>query len=105
MRQINYSKSSKALIRFFCINGIIVELLCILRLFLRTGFTLEIPQIISIETFLQSDLTTAIVDCISLIFFIILLFVPQHISIFALISFIYSYKIISVETLAVNPLG
>ena len=37
--------------------------------------------------------------------FIILLFVPQHISIFALISFMYSFKIILVDTLAELPLG
>lgn len=105
MREINYSKSARNLIRFFCINGIVVELLCILRLFLRTGFTLEIPEITNFVTFLESDLITAVVDFISLVFFITLLFVPQHISIFALIAFLYSFKIIIVDTLAANPLG
>ena len=45
MREIAFSKSSKNLISFFCIDGIIVEILGILRLFLRTGFTLEIQEI------------------------------------------------------------
>ena len=105
MREITYSKSAKNLIRFFCINGILVELLCILRLFLRSDFTLDIQEITNLKTFLESDLITAIADFVSLAFFIILLFVPQHISIFALISFLYSFKIIIVDTLAVNPLG
>jgi len=105
MRTIVYSKSSRNLIRFLCINGIVVELLCIVRLFLRTDFTLEIPEIKSFISFLESDLLTAIVDSISLAFFIALLFVPQHISIFALIAFLYSFKIIIVYTLAANPIG
>ena len=105
MREITYSKQAKNLIRFFCVNGIIVELLCILRLFLRSDFTLDIPEIISLKTFFESDLNIAIVDFSSLVFFIILLFVPQHISIFALIAFLYSFKIILVDTLAANPIG
>ncbi len=105
MRKITYSKSAKKLIRFFCINGIIVELICILRLFLRTNFTLEIPEITGLEAFLNSDLNTAIVDFTSLIFFIIVLIVPQQIGFFAIISFLYSFKIILVDTLAVNPIG
>ncbi len=105
MRKIEYTKSAKNLIRFFCINGIIVELLCIFRLFLRTDFTLGIPEIISFKTFLESDLNIAIVDFVSLAFFIILLFVPQHFSLFALISFLYSIKIILVDTLEKMPIG
>lgn len=105
MREINYSKPAIYLIRFFSINGIIVELLCILRLFLRTDFTLEIPEITSFISFLESDFLTSIVDCISLIFFIILLFIPRHISLFAMISFLYSFKIIIVDSLAANPVG
>ncbi len=105
MREIAYSNSAKALIRFFCINGILVEVLCIIRLFLRTNFDLDIPEIMNLKTFLSSDLNIAIVDFASLFFFIILLFVPQHISIFALISFMYSFKIILVDTLAELPIG
>ena len=105
MREITFSKSANNLIRFFCINGIVVELLCILRLFLRTNFTLEIPEICNFVTFLESDFLTCIVDFCSLGFFIFLLFVPRHISVFALISFLYSFKIIIVDTLAANPIG
>ena len=105
MRELTYTKPAKYLIRFFCVNGIIVELLCILRLFMRTNLTLDINEIINLKTFLESDLNTAIVDFTSLAFFIILLFVPQHISIFALISFLYSFKLIVVDTLAANPIG
>jgi len=105
MREITYSKSAKQLIRFFCINGIIVELLCILRLFLRTGFTLEIPEIQNIFDFFNSDLNVAIVDFISLVLFVIVLIVPKRIVLFAIISFLYSFKIILIDTLAVNPLG
>ena len=68
MREITFSKSAKNLIRFFCINGIVVELLCILRLFLRTKFTLEIPEINNLQTFMESDFLTAIVDFSSLAF-------------------------------------
>ena len=105
MRTITYSKSAKALVRFFCINGFLVEFLCILRLFLRTGFNLEIPEINSIMTFLNSDLNIAIVDGISLLFFIIVFILPEQIGLFAIISFLYSFKIIMVDTLAVNPMG
>ena len=105
MRQITYSKSAKNLIRFLCINGIIVEVLCILRLFLRTDFTLEIPEITNLHTFLNSDLNIAIIDFISFAFFVILLFVPQHFSFFALITFLYSFKIILIDTIAENPIG
>ena len=105
MRTITYSKSAKNLIRFFCINGIIVELLCILRLFLRTNFTLEVHDIINLKTFLESDLNIAIVNSISLLLFIFVYIAPKHISIFALISFLYSFKIILVDTLAENPIG
>ena len=105
MGEMVYSKSAKSLIRFFCFNGIAVELLCILRLFLRTDLTLGIQTITNITTFLESDLNTAIVDFTSLVFFIVLLFIPQHISIFAFIAFLYSFKIIIVDSLAANPIG
>ena len=105
MREITFSKTAKNLIRLFCILGIVVEILCILRLFLRTGFTLEIPEITSIQSFLTSDLNTAIIDSISLIFFIIFLILPQHFVFFSIISFLYSFKIIIVDTIAVYPIG
>lgn len=105
MREISFSKSAQNLIRFFCINGIIVEALCILRLFLRTDFNLEIPQITSLLSFLESDLNLAIVDSISLVFFIIVFIRPKNIIFFAIITFLYSFKIILVDTLAENPLG
>ena len=105
MRKITYSKSARNLIRFFCINGIVVEFLCILRLFLRSDFTLGIPEITNLKTFLYSDLNLAIVDFISFIFFWHVLFTPQRIDFFAMIAFIYSFKIILVDTIAENPLG
>ena len=105
MREIAFSKSSKNLIRFFCIDGIIVEILGILRLFLRTDFTLEIQEITNLHTFLMSDLNTAIVDFISLIFFIIVLFVPKHLILFSIISFLYSFKIILIDTIVKYPIG
>ena len=105
MRKITFSNPAKALVRFFCINGFLVEILCILRLFLRTGFNLEIPEINNIMTFLNSDLNIAIVDGISLFFFIIVFILPEQIGLFAIISFLYSFKIIMVDTLAVNPMG
>lgn len=105
MRKLNYSKYSKALIRFFCINGIIVELLCILRVLLRTHFILGIPEIHSMLTFLNSDFNEFLVNSISLLFFIIVFIFPNHIDCFAIISFIYSFKIILVDTLAKNPIG
>ena len=105
MRDITFSKTARNLIRFFCIDGIAVEVLCILRLLLRTGLTLEIQNITDLNTFLMSDLNTAIVNGVCLIFFVILLFVPQHFIIFAIISFLYSFKIILVDTVAEYPIG
>lgn len=105
MRELHFSKAAKNLIRFFSILGILVEALCILRLFLRTGFTLEINEITNVQTFLMSDLNTAIVNGVCLIFFIIFLFLPQHFVIFAVISFLYSFKIIIVDTIAEYPIG
>ena len=105
MRKITYSKAAKNLIRFFCINGIIVELLCILRLFLRTNFTLEIPEITNAMSFLNSDLNIAIVNFVSLILFIIVFVAPQQIVFFAIISLLYSFKIFLVDTLVENPIG
>ena len=105
MREIVFSKSSKNLIRFFCIDGIVVELLGILRLFLRTGFTLQVQEITNLQTFLVSDLNMAIVDLISLVFFIIVLFVPKHFVLFSIISFLYSFKILLVDTVVKYPIG
>lgn len=105
MREINFSKTSKNLIRFFCLDGIVVEILCIIRLFLRTGFTLEIQEITSVITFLMSDLNTAIIDLICLIFFIILIFVPRHFVLFSIITFLYSFKIMLVDTIVKYPIG
>lgn len=105
MREITFSKTAKNLIRLLCINGIIVEVLCILRLFIQTDFTLEIESITNLHTFMMSDLNTAIVNGVCLIFFFIFLFVPQHFYIFAIISFLYSFKIILVDTIAKYPIG
>ena len=62
MREITFSKTAKNLIRLLCINGIIVEVLFILRLFIQTDFTLEIESITNLHTFMMSDLNTAIVN-------------------------------------------
>lgn len=105
MREITFTKAAKNLIRLFCLLGIAVEILCILRLFWRTGFTLEINEITNVQSFLTSDLNTAIVDSVSLIFFVIFLFFPKHFFIFSIISFLYSFKIIIVDTIAVYPIG
>ena len=105
MREINYSKAARNLIRFFCINGFLVEFLSILRLFLRTGFTLEIPGITDFHSFFGSDLHIAIVDFVCLIFFVIVFIKPNHIVFFAIISFLYSFEIILFDTLATNPIG
>jgi len=105
MRKIVYSKPAKNLIRFFCLNGIIVELLFILRLFLRTDLTLNVHEITNLKTFLEADLTIAIIDIVSLIAFIVLIFLPEQIVFFSMIAFLYSFKIIVVDTLAVNPIG
>lgn len=105
MRNINFSKTSKNLIRFFCLIGIVVEVLCIIRLFLRTGFTLEIQEINSVITFLMSDLNTVIIDLICLVFFIILIFVPRYFVLFSIMSFLYSFKIIIVDTIVKYPIG
>lgn len=100
-----YSKSSLNLIRFFCIIGIVVEALCILRLFLRSDFTLGIFTIKSTADFFNSDLYLEIIDTFSFIIFVTLLFVPQKFELFALVAFIYSFKIIAVETVVDNPVG
>ena len=54
MEQKTYTRAQKNLIRFFCIIGIVVEILCILRLFLRTDFNLGIPDIQTVTDFLLS---------------------------------------------------
>ena len=100
-----YSKSAQNLLRFFCIIGIIVEVLCITRLFIRTNFTLEIPEIHNFLSFCYSDLYIAIIDIVCLVVFIVLLFIPSKFEFFALISFFYSIKIITIDTLPENPLG
>ena len=100
-----YSKSALNLIRFFCIIGFIVENLCILRLFMRSGLTLGIPNIDSLGDFWLSDFCLTIIDSASLIIFIILFFVPSKFEMFAIVAFIYSFKIIGVETVVENPVG
>lgn len=105
MREITFSKTAKNLIRFFCIDGIILEILFILHLFLRTNFILEIPEITNLHSFMMSDLNTAIVNFVCLILFIIFLFIPQHFIIFAIISFLYSFKLILVDTVVEYPIG
>lgn len=99
------SRSSKELIRFFCLIGIFVEVLCVIRLFLRTNYTLGIENISSLLDFLNSDLLLAILDFSSFLIFIILIFVPNKFELFAHITFFYSFKIIAVETVAENPIG
>ena len=105
MRELHFSKTAKSLIRFFALLGIIAEALSILRLHMHPGFILEIKEITSIQTFLMSDINTAVVNTVCLIFFIIFLFLPQHFIIFAIISFLYSFKIIIVDTIAEYPIG
>ena len=105
MEKKSYSKSSISLIRFFCILGIIVESLAILRLLLRSNFTLGLPQIESLLTFCYSDFYIFLIDAVSLLFFIILIFFPEKYELGALIAFIYSIKIITVDTVPNNPLG
>ena len=105
MEKFNYTKPAKYLIRFLGINGIIVEVLCILRILFRTNFTLDVSGITNITTFLQSDLFFAIADFITLTLFIILLFVPQCIGYFGLFAFLCSFKFILIDTLAAKPIG
>ena len=105
MNHMNYSKSSLSLIRFLCINGILVELLCIIRLFILKGSFLDISGITNIMTFLQSDLLNAIVHFTTLAFFIFLLFFPQYICYIGFLAFLYSIKIIIIDTLAAKPIG
>ncbi len=105
MREIKFSKASKNLIRLFCIDGIAVEILWLIHFFMSNGFFLELSKVTDIHSFFTSDLNTAVINLISLIFFIILLFIPQHIVIFAIISFLYSFKIILFDTVAQYPIG
>ena len=105
MEKKNYSKSSISLIKFFCILGIIVETLAILRLLLRSNFTLGFSQIESFFSFCYSDFYIFLIDAVSLLFFIILIFFPEKYEWGALISLIYSIKIITVDTVTNNPLG
>lgn len=105
MREITYSKTAKNLIRLFCLLGIIVESLYMLHLFWRNGFALDLHKITNLQTFLTSELNTVIVNSVSLIFFIIFLFFPQYFVIFSIISYLYSFKIIIVDTIAVYPIG
>ena len=105
MNKKDFSRSQINLIRFFCVIGIIVEVLCILRLFIRSDFTLGVPAINSISDFCNSDLFLEIIDSASLIVFIVLLFFPKKFVLFSLVAFIYSFKIIAVETVVENPLG
>lgn len=105
MNKKDYSRSQKSLIRFFCILGIVVEVLCVIRLFLRSDYNLGIPKINTIADFLNSDLCLTIIDASSFFIFIILLFIPQKFELFSLVAFIYSFKIIAVETVVDNPIG
>ena len=105
MREIKFSRAAKNVIRLFCIDGIAVESLWFIHFFMTNGFFLELSKITNLHSFFISDLNTAVINLISLIFFIILLFVPQHIVIFAIISFLYSFKIILFDTVAQYPIG
>lgn len=105
MNKKDYSRSQINLIRFFCVIGIIVEALCILRLFIRSDFNLGAPNINSLTDFCNSDLCLEIIDSLSLIVFIVLLFIPKKFVLFSLVAFIYSFKIIAVETVVENPIG
>ncbi len=105
MREIKFSKSAKNLIRFFCIDGIAVEILWIVHFLIHTNFTLGLSEITSVHTFFMSDLNTGVINLLCLIFFIILLFLPQHFVFFAIISFLYSFKIMLVDTVAELPIG
>ena len=105
MNKKDYSGSQKNLIRFFCVLGIVVEVLCILRLFIRSDFNLGIPNINNITDFSKSDLFIELIDFISLIVFVVLLFIPEKFVLFSLVAFFYSFKIIAVETVVENPIG
>ena len=105
MNENNYSKSALNLLRFFSIIGILAELLCILRLFLHSGITLDFFQIYNFVSFCYSDFYSFIIDSIGLIFFIVLVFIPRKYELFALISFVYSIKIITVDTIPEKPIG
>ena len=100
-----YSRSSLNLIRFFCILGIVVEVLCITRLFLRSDFTLGFFDIKTLNDFLISDLFLEIIDSASFIIFVVLLFIPEQFELFAIVAWIYSFKIIALETVVENPVG
>ena len=103
MNKKEYSRSQKNLIRFFCVLGIVVEVLCILRLFIRSDFNLGVPNINNITDFSKSDLFIGLIDFISLVVFVVLLFIPEKFVLFSLVAFFYSFKIISVETVVENP--
>ena len=105
MNKKDFSRTQKYLIRFFCIIGILVELLFILRLFIRSNFNLGVPNIDSFTDFCNSDLCLELIDSSSLIVFIFLLFKPKQFVLFSLVAFIYSFKIIAIETVVANPLG
>lgn len=105
MREITFSKAARNVIRLFCILGIVVESLWIVHFLINTGLALELSEITNLNTFLMSDLNSVIISFICLVFFIILLFVPQHFVLFAIISFLYSFKIILVDTIAKYPIG
>ena len=105
MREITFSRATKNLIRFFCIDGIAVEILWIVHFLLQTNFTLGLSEINSLHSFFMSDLNTAVINSICLVFFIILLFLPQHFIILSIISFLYSFKIMIIDTVAKYPIG
>lgn len=105
MRELSFSRTAKNLIRFFCIDGIALEILWLVHFLIHTNFTLGLSEINSVHSFFMSDLNLAIVNTICLIFFIIFLFLPQHFIIFAIISFLYSFKIMIIDTVAEYPIG
>ena len=105
MREITFSKSAKNLIRFFCIDGIAVEILWFVYFLLHTDIALELSKITTPFSFIMSDLNSAVINLTCLIFFIIVLFVPKHIILLSIISFLYSFKIMLVDTVAKYPIG
>ena len=105
MRKITFSNPAKSLVRFFCLNGFLVEFLGLLRVFLRTHFQFNFSEINSMTAYFNSDFSILIVDSISLLLFIFVFIVPEKIGFVAIISFLYSFKIILIDTLAKNPLG
>lgn len=100
-----YSKSAKSLLRFFCILGIVAEILNNLIIHINAGFIIQVPDITDIYAFFSSDFYSAILNSICLVIFIILFFIPAKYELFSLIAFLYSFKIIIFNTVAESPIG